>query len=256
MARRRTSKNRWRSTSGQVEVETAIVLPVVTFLLLGLIQLGLLHQARLVSKYAAYQAVRAGALNGMDMDTMEMAALAASLPILSFDKSGAEVLLRTDTVPNYKKKWEKAGFGGHPKNEMQDVNMKYVQVDICGPLDTEVSGHTYTAEDGKEYVPFDDPDVAGSNIHTKLRIQVTLNYRMIIPFADWVIYHMYRGWKFTKDLHLGEGEKDATAANEYDSAAINDKVYIIPIPAQYAMKLHSDAPLDNFPSKKAAKKCL
>lgn len=237
-----------RRTSGQVEVETAIVLPVVTFLLLGLIQLGLLHQARLVSKYAAYHAARTGALNGLDQVSMEKSALAAALPILSFDKSGAEVLLRTDTVANYKKKWEKAGFGGHPQNQMQDIsNMKYVEVKVCGPLRSDVSGHTYTA-DGGQFVPFDDPDIAGKNIDTKLRVQVTLNYRMIIPFADWVIYHMYRGWKFTKDLHLGEGEKDASAADKYDSAALNDKVYIIPIPAHYAMKMHSDAKLDNFPS--------
>lgn len=255
--KRPTSRRRRRRESGQVEVETAIVLPAVVFLLLGLIQLGLLHQARLMAKYAAFRAVRIGSVrvdknkNNWIRD-MEMAAVAASLPVLSWaNPNDVEVLGTTHNADKWVEKWEHAGFGGHPSNKMQDVNMKYAEVEICGPLRNDVSGHTYTVD--QEYVPFDHPVLAGRGIKTKLRIQLTLNYRMIIPFADWVFYYMYRGWKFTKDLHLGEGEKDAGGGDKYDNAAVNDKVYIIPLRVQYATKLHSDVPLNHLPS---ANNCL
>jgi hypothetical protein len=81
---------------------------------------------------------------------------------------------------------------------------------------------------------------------------------MIIPFVDWVIYYMFRGWKYTEDLHLGIGGDDAVASGgefaEYDQAALGHDVYIMPIRAQYAMKLMSDVPLNNFPNENECSK--
>jgi hypothetical protein len=235
--------------SGQVEVETAIVLPVVTFLLLGLIQLGLLHQARLIAEYAAYRAVRNGALRveptkAKWVQGMEKAAVAAALPILSYDNGGAEVLSQTDTATHWAMKYNKPGF---KQNRMLDVPwMRYAEIRICGPQKSEVQSFTYTAE-GVEYVPFDNPEAAGaSGSRTKLRIELTLNYRMIIPFADWVIFRMWKGWAITEELHLGEGG----FSWDFDryTMAQSAGVHILPIRAQYAMKLQSDVPLDNFPT--------
>jgi len=235
-----------RSQSGQVEVETAVVLPVAVFLLLGLIQLGLLHQARIIAEYAAYRAARTGALYNMDMGKMEAAAVAAMLPILSYDNRGAEVLSRTDTAANWARKYINPGF---KMNRMLDLPMlKYAEIIVCGPLKKEVNNLTYTAE-GKQYVPFDNPEVAGgSGAKTKLRVQLTLNYRLIIPFADWVIFRMWKGKEITKELHLDAGGRGpGFSLDKYDMAAMAG-VHIIPIRAQYAMKLHSDVPLDRFPT--------
>lgn len=244
---------------GQVEVETAIVLPLVIFLLLGLIQLGLLHQAGIMAKYAAYRAVRTGALRVYSsrddwIKGMEMAALAVALPVLGFKTGGSgspEVLGKTDSATNWLIKWNKPGFGGMLfKNKMVDLlltNMKYTEVKICGPLKGDIpEGDTYEVS-GTKYVPFDLPHVSGKGIRTKLRIQLILNYRMIIPFADWVIYYMYRGWRTSRELHLGTVNTPALPANAYDLAAMNNKVYIIPIKSQYAMKMHSDIPYDHLP---------
>jgi len=231
--------------SGQVEVETAVVLPVAVFLLLGLIQLGLLHQARIIAEYAAYRAARIGAVYNMDTGKMEAAAVAAMLPILSYDNGGAEVLARTDTASNWARKYMKPGFR---MNRMLDMPMfKYAEIVICGPLKKDVQSLTYTAE-GKQYVPFDNPEVAGgSGAKTKLRVQLTLNYRLIIPFADWVIYRMWKGREITEDLHLDMGGRGPSFSfDRYDMAAMAG-VHIIPIRAQYAMKLHSDVPIDRFP---------
>src|SRR5688572_13227446 len=72
-----------RGPRGQAAVETAIVMPLFVFTLLGLLQLGLLHQARLLTKYAAYKAVRSGSINRAKVDVMENAAIAVMLPMLS-----------------------------------------------------------------------------------------------------------------------------------------------------------------------------
>ena len=67
--------------SGQAAVETAIVMPLFVFIILGLLQLGLMHQAHLMAKYASYKAVRAGSLNRGDKEVMRRAALAVLLPL-------------------------------------------------------------------------------------------------------------------------------------------------------------------------------
>ena len=41
------------SPAGQAMVESAIILPMYVFLMLGLLQLGLMHQAQTLTKYAA-----------------------------------------------------------------------------------------------------------------------------------------------------------------------------------------------------------
>lgn len=220
--------------SGQVEVETAIVMPMVIFLLLGLIQLGLLHQARIMAKYAAYRAVRAGAVYNFDMDRMEKAAVAAALPVLSYRSGDAELLGRTDGATHWIQKWTTHGF---MMNRMLDIMLPYVVVRRCGPLKSEVSAYQY----GQNVVAFDHPGMAGKK--GKLRIEVQLNYRLMIPFVDWVIYRMWTGANITRELHLGHGPATWVNTGGY---SING-VHVVPIRAQYSMHLMSDALVDKFP---------
>ena len=73
-----------------------------------------------------------------------------------------------------------------------------------------------------------------------------VNYRLIIPFADLVIFRMWKGTEITKELHLDAGDRPPSFSfDRYDIAAAMG-VHIIPIRAQYSMKLHSDVPLDRF----------
>ena len=46
--------------SGQAMVETAIIIPLFIFILLGILQMGLIYQAKVLLKYAAYRAARTG----------------------------------------------------------------------------------------------------------------------------------------------------------------------------------------------------
>jgi hypothetical protein len=237
--------------SGQVEAETAIVLPVMVFLLLGLIQMGLLNQAGIFAKYAAYRAVRTGALRNGKVELMERAAVAAALPILSWGKSHTEVLGRTDTATNWLKKW---GMHGFMLNRMIDFPvLKYAEVTICGPTQREVSGGTYNP--GKNLAAFDNIETSSKGIHTKLRIRLVLNYRMIVPFANWVIHRMWRGERITKELHLDARSIAIPSMDKkfvdhyalYVTAAKTKDIFIIPIKAYYSMKMHSDIPVELLP---------
>lgn len=65
---------------GQALVETAIVMPLVVFLILGLIQLTMLQHAKIMTEFAAYSAARTGIVWNADRFRMENAALIALLP--------------------------------------------------------------------------------------------------------------------------------------------------------------------------------
>jgi hypothetical protein len=233
----------WRARSGQMEVETAIVLPAVVFLMLGLLQLGLLNQARLMAKYAAYMAVRTGVLHNMDDEAMRKAGLAAALPVLSFKEGAAEALLRTDTQSFWIAKWERLQL-----NQMLDVpGMKYVEVTVCAPLQGDLSNALYD----DNTVAFDSPalavDSSEGGLSSKVRIELTLNYRMIVPFANWLISSMWLGRDYNKDLRLGKKDPlSVPTVNKY-SVAHDLGVFIIPLRAHYSMVLQSDSPQDKFP---------
>jgi hypothetical protein len=234
---------RSRYESGQVAVETAIVLPLFVFLLLGILQLGLMHQARLLTKYAAYKAVRAGSLHNANVEAMERAALAVLLPMVSQPGGGgAERVTPVASASDFNRKWNQVS-----RNKMPDANLKYAEVQICGPYRELITSDTHDNKEGD----FDDPRFAsggdwGQSLRSKLSIQVTFNYRMPIPFADVTIYNIARGQQtLPYVLRLGKEENHKLKkyfdykADEYDRAA-QRKTYILPIRATYIMRMHSN----------------
>jgi hypothetical protein len=191
---------------------------------------------------------------------MQRAGLAAALPVLSRNTEllggdGMEVLDRTSTPSQWRDKWFRQGFGSFLgdiglQNRMPDTMMQYINVQICHPLQSTIGGHTYSV-DGTRYVPFDDPDLAGMGEKTKLVIELTMNYRLVVPFADWVIWNMVHGRDIVKELRLKtEGlipDMPHSSGAMYEAAAVQD-IYILPIRAQYAMKMHSDMKYDDLPN--------
>lgn len=66
--------------SGQALVESAIVIPLMTFLILGIIQLTMMQHAKIMTEYAAYNAARAGIVWNADKIIMENAAIISLMP--------------------------------------------------------------------------------------------------------------------------------------------------------------------------------
>lgn len=230
-----------RRESGQAAVETAIVLPLFVFLILGTLQLGLMHQARLMTKYAAYKAVRAGALHNADVKKMERAALAVLLPMISRGSNGTEHMMTVNSPSDFQQKWM---WQEVLTNQITSTSIPYAKVTICGPLSGDLG-----AASGE--VDFDNPEKITSSgdwkdsQRSKLRIQLTFNYRMVIPFADLVIYNIARARELPYVIRLGlDGD---TTRKEYLSkdmgaydAAADQKVYVIPIRATYTMRMQSN----------------
>ncbi|HZI09606.1 MAG TPA: TadE/TadG family type IV pilus assembly protein [Myxococcus sp.] len=231
-----------RSQSGQAAVESAIVLPLFVFLILGILQLGLMHQARLLTKYAAYKAVRAGSLHNARVEKMERAALAVLLPLLSARAPGGiEYIRPVGSAKEFQTKWNEV-----LQNQMPGTSLKYADVTICGPTREDIPGN------GSE-LDFDDPANTApgdwrQSQRTKLRVQVTFNYRMFIPFADWVIYQSARGRELPAVLRMRNKAGDfgparklggKTGESPYEEAA-GKGIYVMPIRATYIMRMQSN----------------
>ncbi|HEX8538142.1 MAG TPA: TadE family protein, partial [Cystobacter sp.] len=75
--------------SGQAAVEAALTLPLSIFLILATIQFFLLLQARTMTEYAAFRAVRTGSVKHANCEAMTHAAIAALLPTFARTDSPA-----------------------------------------------------------------------------------------------------------------------------------------------------------------------
>jgi hypothetical protein len=229
-----------RGQEGQAAIESAIVLPLYVFLILGILQLGLMHQARLLTKYAAYKAVRAGALHHASMQKMERAALAVLLPMVSRDTGGGEHIKPVHQAEDFAAKWRWPEVSA---NRMREADLPYVHVTICGPTSQEFPSNV-------REVPFDAPAYTVNQDwqqgqRTKLRVQVTFNYRMPIPFANQVIWFAARNREVPLVLRMGKAEgperplKDARGGDTYSRLA-DHGVYVQPIRATYTMRMQSN----------------
>jgi hypothetical protein len=228
-----------RHESGQAAVESAIVLPLFVFLILGILQLGLMHQARLLTKYAAYKAVRAGSLHSANKQHMERAALAVLLPMVSRDVGGGEHIMSTHDADGFSAKWN---WPQVLSNKMAEADLPYVQVQICGP---DKEDFPRASE-----VNFDAPALTTSSDwrksqSTKLRVQVTFNYRMPIPFANWVIFNVSRNREVPWLLRLGKAKRQQVAFHDARGqdpylALSGRGIYAQPIRATYTMRMQSN----------------
>lgn len=164
-----------RRESGQAGVESALVLPITLFMILGTLQLFLMTQARVMTEYAAYRATRAGSVNHGSCTAMNHAALAALLPTFR----------RTDTAGALGDAFEavkqnRYGAGYTLSNGSSIENEPVVWIFRESPTAGQISG----AEN-------DDFDfIAETADPMQLQITMVYWYPMRIPFADWVLFRM------------------------------------------------------------------
>ncbi len=219
-----------------------MVMPLFVFMVLGTFQLGLMHQARLLTKYAAYKATRAGTIHSASKNVMQAAALATLLPIIARTVSGGETFIKTDSATGAQTAFDKFWDGSDVKVH-EGTNLKVLTVTICNPT-------AGSAETGDYDFPSGDVSDWTTDDKTKLSVQVLLNYRMVIPFANMVIWHITRGTENAEMLRISRlGPKQLKANNnlagEYESAA-NQHIYLMPIRANWNMRMQSNF-LSKFP---------
>lgn len=205
---------RWaRADSGQAAVETALVAPLTIFFILGILQLTMMQQARLMLEYAAFNAARAGSVWNLDPAKMERAAIFSLLPTRPTGLG-----LPLNGLPVMAHQWTKEHVfspNGNPASagpaadlvQLTATNEAVYQSNRLGLrfLDVEVLNPRQSDFAGEPEIDFDHVDgrldLGGYRQATQLTVRLVYFYEMRIPFANWV---MFQSWLATKaDLGLG-----------------------------------------------------
>ena len=253
---------RRKRQSGQAMVETAITMPLFVFIILGSLQLALAHQARLMAKYAAYKAVRVGAMYHARVPRMEMAALMVLLPVISYRGAGGkDYFIKTKSSTEYLAGAARVNLSlrRYPTN-----GIKMVEVTVCSPTSQNRTGESYDRTAGDKgsaafasgnMVGFDLPNTQNRTAYaqwetTRLAIQVQLNYRMPIPFANMMLFYIFENTmnqNLRRITRTGQATgyvpqpwtQKGTGQNMRRAAALIGE-YIIPIRTTYSMRMQSD----------------
>jgi hypothetical protein len=254
--------------AGQVAVEAALVMPLFVFLILGILQLGLTAQARVMAKYAAYRAARVGAMHNADPAAVQAAAIFHMLPVLV---GNSDVILPTSSTTDVISK-----FARHNTFDNRILGMEQVKAVICGPVRGEFQAggqrplgradqQALNGQGGQNEVDFDDPAVQSGpdNFYAgatgadslrrfnrlRLRVQVQWLYRMPIPFANWVITKAYLGTTIPSVLMMPKKDQSKYSyMKQYSDVRNADLagVYVVPINVSYAFRMQSNLFLNRF----------
>ena len=167
---------------GQAALESALTLPLVVFLFLGMLQLMLAFQARAMAQYAAARSVRVGSTNHATCRNMMDAAVLALLPSFnSFARPGADP---TDAVAEAFRRHGSANRyryddayskGGAPLRFVGEI--VWLRRWFAKPV-------TPATE-----LNFDQPGPP-----QRQQVQVVYWFPLKIPFANWVISRMVLGY--------------------------------------------------------------
>jgi hypothetical protein len=217
-------------------VETALVLPLVLFLILGTLQMFLVLQARVLTEYAVFRAARTGSVAYGNCRRMRDAAVLALLP--SYDSFlGRAAPYRGSQTPA-----EALGrsFYQHRLNRYAD------RVTDGGDLLLYTGRivwlrRTYTGmRGGAEESDFDEP-----NNLQRIEVELTYFYPMKIPFANWVLSAAFLGYSAMNPLsptHTAAWTPTPSMAGldpfvaEVRGRAANDE-YVMPVRARASMRM-------------------
>jgi len=286
-------------------VESAIVIPLMTFMILGVLQLTMVQHARIMTEYAAFNAARAGVVWNADPWIMENAAIISVMPTsdrlidditdpvamvkkivmrallyqinrrlpeaVDMVNSGTDQIIAElpaglqgnaetmrNTVVAQAATWADGALQGAIRGALGGKDIRMVQVEILNPRQTNFDVVNRDTE-----IRFDSiKGNSGWRRSTQLTIQVRYLYMMKIPFANWIIHSAWRAHRAGIALygavynpHTNAGDSsmfskggqrpDLVGSSNLDKvlAALangDPAVYLVPLRAQYTMRMQSD----------------
>ena len=213
-------KNRKKSAeSGQALTEFVIIAITFLFVVLGLMQLAMVLNAQTLTKYAAYNAVRAAIVSSADQGLMEEAAR----------------LSLVGTFPRHGVADTRLGFSSNYL-AAKAVDRLPAYADSLEPI-TSVRVTQPSGLPSGTVITFDDPAQADLAVIT---VQVVHNYELVIPLVNRILFFVYERFRRGES---GRGESlDALSAqsNVLRTGRYRDIEYRIPLVAHYTMRLQSD----------------
>jgi hypothetical protein len=252
--------------SGQAAVEAALIIPMMVFMVLGIIQLGMMYQARLMTEYAAYRSARAGIVNHGHCELMRNAAYFAVLPTLGPTPSGESG--RVDSLGDAIWVYAQYAVPGTTNPVLFHLpgQLEKLRVEVLNPRKGQISSLFSTYGDAMNSQEIDYDDVRDDTIvrANLLTVRITYFYEMRIPFANWLIHGWFMGLDALGNLQgiqfenqrLGGGashqaleklgaSKGKTSRQKTDyknisGLALNQRKYIIPLAANYSMRMQSN----------------
>jgi hypothetical protein len=217
--------------SGQAAVEAALTLPLTLFLLLGTLQLFLLLQARVLTEYALFRAVRVGSTNSARCKPMMDAAVLALLPSFRTYLKGGSPSRELAT------EFRRHSFinGYRYDNDYQAGTAVRRTLSRSILLMERTFSKAVTAGGEQE---FDQPGPP-----QRLQVRLVFWYPMRIPFANWVFSKMVLGYSAVNPLMVRQTANWVpTTLNGYASVAVDRAAageYILPVVAEYSMRMMS-----------------
>jgi hypothetical protein len=212
---------------GQAALESALVLPLLVFLVLGIIQLTLLQQGKVMTEYAAFSAARAGIVWNGNNERMRDAAVVSLLPTMG----------RTDDLAHLAATWERSRlldlffrqlpWGTPIPAAIERAPLRgLVRVDTVSPAQFSGADAIWNLRDGSAWkeLEFDgaytypeDPRLDAhfdTFLNTKLpdrpqdlyrkanvlTVRIRYWYELRIPFANRIIFLAWYAWNAHRPL--------------------------------------------------------
>lgn len=176
---------------GQVIVEQAIILPMMIFIVLGIVQLAMVQHARICTEYAAFNAARSGIVYNGDVKKMERAAFLSIIPTLGRSDNWSSLF------NTFFKKALLAQFGADLADLLGfDIlaGMKMVQVTILPHPNPGIGDRLRVVNQqqhlNRKQIDFDDLRTRPA-LANQLTIRVRYYYQMRVPFANWMLHTMW-----------------------------------------------------------------
>ncbi len=243
--------------SGQAVVESALILPLWLMVALGAIQLALLQQARLVTEYGAYSAVRAGVVWSGNNERMRDAALLSILPSHGA-ASTVEALGRTYQRLRTEDRQVHdalAPSAAAPVAFKQSGLLGLVRVKVLSPREWPGEGEeldfdapdTYPGGEADRYRHFLsgqlDPDQEALRDATVLTVQVRYLYELRLPFANQLLFSAWEAntvAPWNRQDPIPPEEREFLRLSAAGSGPLPGRRYFIPLRARWSQRMQSN----------------
>ncbi|HEY3356970.1 MAG TPA: TadE family protein [Polyangia bacterium] len=237
-ASRRRSGRRSVLERGQALVEAAIVMPLMVFIILGVIQLVMMQHARIMTEYAAFNACRAGIVWNADPGVMQSAAIISLMPTYQgmFDESDLgnpmgmvrKIVQRALIYQVHRRLPEAIDLlrsgtdqivdalgGGSQIEQARDKLLDAIEGAADKALINSINGALGGSPDDMVAIQIVEPKrsnfgLRGSEIdfddphefeHSRLSIKVRYLYMMRVPFANWTIHQAWLAGEAGQQLY-------------------------------------------------------